>query len=672
MCVVNPDTTSIYMTSLHVSYTPTQASPFCMDCQRSFSMTVRRTACRKCRKVLCGRCCSQTFPVGHRLAKQRACQNCFTAECQKMLEALAGSGGNLGGTGIGGGGGGSAAGNGMSVAELQGNGPPTLEYLRAELAKIAEQQASHELDRGQGFVDRFKALAPVGTKRSKKACMSSSNTRKNRYPDIVAYDHTRVKLSKKFNKGSNDYLNANYVGLLPGKKQHVTHIAAQGPLPDTIHHFWQMVWEQDASIIVMVTTLQERGKIKCEQYWPTSGSKTYSDFTVTLELEEDTGAFVHRTLLLDLSVSGPRRGGVQQQLPRRIHQFAFLKWPDHGVPKTPFALMKFHAAVAEASPPDGKPVVVHCSAGVGRTGTFIFLDRLMKSVEVSRPIDVEAIIRTMRESRNYMVQSIEQFAFIFRLCMAVLKEQIKILDPNAPEAPKSPMKKKKKSSVNGKKSKAKGDALDSGGGGGDGSCARTSLSSSQHAPAPTTTAAATAPKQRIAIPAGESLDTFQLVYIGSQQVDNGLEGVGMATIALEEVSRRRAAPRDIKLKIADEGAEIIEIGQSSGAIFSWDFITSFTSGVFSNGPSFVLTIINPDDGNVQCHCFEVTSEEAAWAVSVAAAKVQLTLVQTGKLHPESSKALNATMIMSRTEFNEQQVAGTDRTLTPAGRWHSFW
>ena len=85
------------------------------------------------------------------------------------------------------------------------------------------------MDRGQGFVDRFQALAPVGQKRSKKACTSSSNVRKNRYPDIVAYDHTRVKLSNKFNKGSNNYINANYIGMVPGKKQNVTHIAAQGP-----------------------------------------------------------------------------------------------------------------------------------------------------------------------------------------------------------------------------------------------------------------------------------------------------------------------------------------------------------------------------------------------------------------------------------------------------------
>ncbi|KFU90242.1 Receptor-type tyrosine-protein phosphatase kappa, partial [Chaetura pelagica] len=229
------------------------------------------------------------------------------------------------------------------------------------------------------------------------------NQSKNRYKSIIPYDHCRVVLQP--SGPGNDYINASYVDSYRSPR---FFIAAQGPLPGTVVDFWQMVWQEKTSVIVMLTGLVEQNKTKCEQYWPEQ-EQVYGDFTVTLNNTRATTGLVTRIFCL-------QKAGCA--LPRVVEQFHYLLWPDHGVPRNPAQLLCLvevvNKRVLETS---AGPVLVHCSAGIGRTGTFIALDFLLKMGKAEGKVDVFQCVQRLREQRVCMVQTKEQYTFLYEVLL---------------------------------------------------------------------------------------------------------------------------------------------------------------------------------------------------------------------------------------------------------------
>uniref|UniRef100_A0A665WUV0 protein-tyrosine-phosphatase n=1 Tax=Echeneis naucrates TaxID=173247 RepID=A0A665WUV0_ECHNA len=226
------------------------------------------------------------------------------------------------------------------------------------------------------------------------------NKPKNRYANVIAYDHTRVILAPIEGILGSDYINANYID---GYRKQNAYIATQGPLAETFGDFWRMVWEQRAASVVMMTRLEEKSRIKCDQYWPSRGTETYGMIQVTLLDTMELATFCVRTFSLHKSGSSERR---------EVRQFQFTAWPDHGVPEYPTPFLNFLRRVKACNPPDAGPIIAHCSAGVGRTGCFIVIDAMLERIRHERTVDIYGHVTLMRSQRNYMVQTEDQYSFI--------------------------------------------------------------------------------------------------------------------------------------------------------------------------------------------------------------------------------------------------------------------
>ncbi|XP_057711080.1 receptor-type tyrosine-protein phosphatase delta isoform X18 [Corythoichthys intestinalis] len=226
------------------------------------------------------------------------------------------------------------------------------------------------------------------------------NKPKNRYANVIAYDHSRVLLSAIDGIPGSDYINANYVD---GYRKQNAYIATQGSLPETFGEFWRMIWEQRSAIVVMMTKLEERSRVKCDQYWPTRATETYGLIQVTLLDTVELATYCVRTFALFKNGSSEKR---------EVRQFQFTAWPDHGVPEHPTPFLAFLRRVKACNPPDAGPMVVHCSAGVGRTGCFIVIDAMLERIKHEKTVDIYGHVTLMRAQRNYMVQTEDQYVFI--------------------------------------------------------------------------------------------------------------------------------------------------------------------------------------------------------------------------------------------------------------------
>ncbi|XP_015201058.1 receptor-type tyrosine-protein phosphatase delta isoform X32 [Lepisosteus oculatus] len=226
------------------------------------------------------------------------------------------------------------------------------------------------------------------------------NKPKNRYANVIAYDHSRVLLSAIEGIPGSDYINANYID---GYRKQNAYIATQGSLPETFGDFWRMIWEQRSANIVMMTKLEERSRVKCDQYWPTRGTETYGLIQVTLLDTVELATYCVRTFALYKNGSSEKR---------EVRQFQFTAWPDHGVPEHPTPFLAFLRRVKACNPPDAGPMVVHCSAGVGRTGCFIVIDAMLERIKHEKTVDIYGHVTLMRSQRNYMVQTEDQYIFI--------------------------------------------------------------------------------------------------------------------------------------------------------------------------------------------------------------------------------------------------------------------
>ncbi|XP_037117976.1 receptor-type tyrosine-protein phosphatase delta-like isoform X17 [Syngnathus acus] len=235
------------------------------------------------------------------------------------------------------------------------------------------------------------------------------NKPKNRYANVIAYDHSRVILSGIEGVPGSDYINANYID---GYRRQNAYIATQGSLPETFGDFWRMVWEQHTANIIMMTKLEEKSrmpsyffsKVKCDQYWPTRGTETYGLIQVTLLDTVELATYSVRTFALYKSGSNEKR---------EVRHFQFTAWPDHGVPEHPTPFLAFLRRVKACNPADAGPMIVHCSAGVGRTGCFIVIDAMAERIKHEKTVDIYGHVTLMRSQRNYMVQTEDQYIFIY-------------------------------------------------------------------------------------------------------------------------------------------------------------------------------------------------------------------------------------------------------------------
>ncbi|XP_060118117.1 receptor-type tyrosine-protein phosphatase eta [Heteronotia binoei] len=285
---------------------------------------------------------------------------------------------------------------------------------KSKLIKVENFESyfkKQKADSNCGFAEEYEDLRPVGVNQPKFAAELPENKGKNRYNNVLPYDVSRVKLSAQ-NHPTNDYINANYV---PGYSSKKEFIAAQGSLPNTVQDFWRMIWEKNIHTIVMLTKCIEQGRTKCEEYWPNKQSKNYGDLTVAMTSEIILPEWTIRDFSMeksDASISCP------------VRQFHFTAWPDHGVPETTDLLISFRHLVQDymkQNPPT--PTLVHCSAGVGRTGTFIAIDRLIHQMEMENTVDVYGVVYDLRMHRPLMVQTEEQYVFLNQCVMDIIKSK---------------------------------------------------------------------------------------------------------------------------------------------------------------------------------------------------------------------------------------------------------
>ncbi|KAJ6651427.1 hypothetical protein lerEdw1_021000 [Lerista edwardsae] len=259
----------------------------------------------------------------------------------------------------------------------------------------------------------YEDLKDVGRNQSCDIALLPENRGKNRYNNILPYDTTRVKLSNVDDDPCSDYINASYI---PGNNFRREYIATQGPLPGTKDDFWKMAWEQNVHNVVMVTQCVEKGRVKCDHYWPFDQDSLYYGDLIVQMLSESV---LPEWTIREFKICSEEQLDSQ----RLIRQFHYTVWPDHGVPETTQSLIQFVRTVRDYinRTPHAGPTILHCSAGVGRTGTFIALDRILQQLDSKDSVDIFGAVHDLRLHRVHMVQTECQYVYLHQCVRDVLR-----------------------------------------------------------------------------------------------------------------------------------------------------------------------------------------------------------------------------------------------------------
>ncbi|XP_018319083.1 receptor-type tyrosine-protein phosphatase-like N [Agrilus planipennis] len=253
--------------------------------------------------------------------------------------------------------------------------------------------------------------------------LKPENVQKNRYPDILPYDHSRVVLNELTNASGSDYINAS--SITDHDPRNPAYIATQGPLPNTSADFWQMIWEQGTVVIVILTRLTESGTAMCHRYWPEEGSELYHIYEVHLVSEH---IWCDDYLVRSFYLKNTRTGET-----RTVTQFHFLSWPDGGIPSSTKALLEFRRKVNKSYRGRSCPIVVQCSDGSGRTGTYCLIDMVLsRMAKGAKEIDIAATLEHLRDQRPKMVATKQQFEFVLTAVAEEVHAILKALPPQPP------------------------------------------------------------------------------------------------------------------------------------------------------------------------------------------------------------------------------------------------
>ncbi|KAF1766079.1 hypothetical protein GCK72_006035 [Caenorhabditis remanei] len=267
---------------------------------------------------------------------------------------------------------------------------------------LRHQHSNFLFDKEYNEIPHFPMNAVASTKKG--------NEFKNRYNDIRAFDETRVKLTQIRGDEHSDYINANFIKSWKEKK---LFIAAQAPVEATIGDFWRMIWEQESLLVVMVANLTEKGREQCVKYWPDEEMKRYGDIIVkpsTVSVYSDYAVRAFGIAHIDDCESDV----IPTEKVRCVLQYHFTNWHDFKAPECSTGLLRFMYILRELTQFNTSPVVIHCSAGVGRTGTFITIDSMLDQCLAEGKANVFDFVCNLRRQRNLMVHSIEQYVFIYK------------------------------------------------------------------------------------------------------------------------------------------------------------------------------------------------------------------------------------------------------------------
>ncbi|XP_066540037.1 tyrosine-protein phosphatase non-receptor type 2a [Hoplias malabaricus] len=268
-----------------------------------------------------------------------------------------------------------------------------------------DQEEFEDIDSPGQWQNLYNEIRNQSQECSFKVAKFPENRNRNRYRDVSPYDHSRVRLEN----SENDYINASLISMDGAQR---SYILTQGPLRNTCGHFWLMIWEQRSKAVIMLNRVIEKGTEKCAQYWPSEEERqmNFSDtgFMVFLVSEDVKSYYTIRVLELQNTQTGEKRD---------IYHFHYTTWPDFGVPESPASFLNFLFKVRESGSLEieNGPAVVHCSAGIGRSGTFALVDTCLVLMEKRAPssVDIQKVLLDMREYRMGLIQTPDQLRFSY-------------------------------------------------------------------------------------------------------------------------------------------------------------------------------------------------------------------------------------------------------------------
>ncbi|XP_029975356.1 tyrosine-protein phosphatase non-receptor type 22 isoform X2 [Salarias fasciatus] len=296
--------------------------------------------------------------------------------------------------------------------------------LRSLLAQLESQETADE-GTPNSIAGEFARLKSLSTKYRTdktlptKTAEKQENIKKNRYKDIVPFDHTRVKLTFTTAKNDSDYINASFIQGVSGSR---AYIATQGPLPHTVVDFLRMIWEYNVQVVVMACREFEMGKKKCEIYWPQGQDKSFvcEPFTVYCDSEENKGDYLMRTLRM-----------THRNCSRTLKQLHYVNWPDHGVPDSIPPILDMLHDMRSFQAHEDVPICIHCSAGCGRTGALCVIDytwNLLKNNMIASNFCIFDLVQNMRTQRPSVVQTKEQYELVYRTIKFLFERYLEIMD----------------------------------------------------------------------------------------------------------------------------------------------------------------------------------------------------------------------------------------------------